>query len=369
MTNQDLSTLKKLAEEGNVDAMYELGIRHIEMRGVPAGTKTAQDGIMWLEAAADRGHTEAAFRLGEEYYFSRVPGMKNDDAKRNKAAADWYEVAQKSGDPKAGKSIIKAMQSYEIYSSGKTWEPSRPLHLSDTMTPPWAAVTPKPTTTGSKPSQRPQNNTETKKNPEEQRRAEEQKRREEAKAKQFAARLADYRAKRFAEEEAKVNGRRAKTITIKLLGIPVLVITFLSCGWLWENCADAVIMWCMIPLFLFGGSMMLLLYKPKYDPHLHPDIREQKCKNCAYCVDHYVNTITTTYEDGVEKSSNVTDVRHDHYECQHPSVKAVVQDGSSCKNFVHFIDAEFSQKYQKEQEQEKKRAAEAERLRKAGFRK
>ncbi|HEY5715449.1 MAG TPA: tetratricopeptide repeat protein [Psychromonas sp.] len=85
------STLQK-AEQGEVDAQYQLGEMYYSGTGVAQDYKAA---AKWYQKAAQQGNTKAQFQLGEMYY-SGTGVTQNYEA-----AAKWYREAALQGDARA----------------------------------------------------------------------------------------------------------------------------------------------------------------------------------------------------------------------------------------------------------------------------
>jgi uncharacterized protein len=85
------STLQK-AEEGDLDAQYQLGEMYYSGTGVVQDYKAA---AKWYQKAALQGDAKAQFKLAEMYYSGT--GV----AQHYKAAAKWYLQAALQGDAKA----------------------------------------------------------------------------------------------------------------------------------------------------------------------------------------------------------------------------------------------------------------------------
>lgn len=84
--------LRNAAMRGQPAAAYEVGIRLIEGNGIPQNT---EEGIQWLERAADAGLAPAHFRLGGLY--EKGLGVKKDlDVARR-----YYVIAAEKGHAKA----------------------------------------------------------------------------------------------------------------------------------------------------------------------------------------------------------------------------------------------------------------------------
>lgn len=81
-----------LAEQGNEDAQFNLGVMYDDGRGVK------QDGfeaVKWYRKAAEQGYEKAQFNLGNMYHYGR--GVKQDDVE----AVKWYRKAAEQGHAKA----------------------------------------------------------------------------------------------------------------------------------------------------------------------------------------------------------------------------------------------------------------------------
>ena len=88
--------LHKLAEKGNADAQYELGIMHHK------GDILVQDhfkAVNWIRKAAEQGHAEAQYNLGGAYYIGE--GVVKDTDK----AIEWLQKAAEQGHAEAQKTI------------------------------------------------------------------------------------------------------------------------------------------------------------------------------------------------------------------------------------------------------------------------
>ena len=85
----DITYLKKLADEGNVQAQYHLGILYIKGQEVQ---KNVFEAIPWLRRAAEQGHLDAQYRLGLLY----IHGNSAADARHwiNHAAQHGHRAAQ-----------------------------------------------------------------------------------------------------------------------------------------------------------------------------------------------------------------------------------------------------------------------------------
>ena len=79
---------KPLAEQGNVDAQYELGAMYEYGNIVPEDLKEA---VKWYTLAAKQGHGFSQVKLGFAYDTGR--GVPEDD----KTAIKWYRLAAEQG--------------------------------------------------------------------------------------------------------------------------------------------------------------------------------------------------------------------------------------------------------------------------------
>ena len=84
---------KKLAEQGDVEAQFNLGLSYDEGQGV---TQNYKEAVKWYRRAANQGDASAQFNLALMYYEGK--GV----AQSYKETAKWYRLAAKQGltDPK-----------------------------------------------------------------------------------------------------------------------------------------------------------------------------------------------------------------------------------------------------------------------------
>ena len=83
-----LQEFMPLAEQGNADAQYYLGLMYEYGKGVPKDDKTA---MKWWTLAAEQGNADAQIQLGGRYLLGeRVP---KDDV----YAYMWFNIAAASG--------------------------------------------------------------------------------------------------------------------------------------------------------------------------------------------------------------------------------------------------------------------------------
>ena len=86
---EDLQTLRKKAEAGDVVAQYNLGVRYANGEGVAADDVAA---VKWYRKAAEQGNNFAQNSLG--FMYANGKGIPEDDAE----AVKWYRKAAEQGD-------------------------------------------------------------------------------------------------------------------------------------------------------------------------------------------------------------------------------------------------------------------------------
>ena len=87
-----VAALRASAEQGDVDAQFNLGVMYAEGYGVPQDYVEAGT---WYRLAADQGDAKAQFNLGVMY--AEGYGVPQDAAE----AVAWYRLAAERGDPEA----------------------------------------------------------------------------------------------------------------------------------------------------------------------------------------------------------------------------------------------------------------------------
>lgn len=87
-----------LAELGDVEAQYNLGVLYDEGAGVEQDLAVAAD---WYRKAAEQGFIDAQTNLGTMYYYGQ--GVARD----YHAAAHWFQLAADQGDTEASKYLSK----------------------------------------------------------------------------------------------------------------------------------------------------------------------------------------------------------------------------------------------------------------------
>ena len=84
----ELETIKKAAEQGDVEAQLKLGFMYDQGIGVPEDDAEA---VRWYQMAAEQGHARAQSNLG--FMYDRGIGVPEDDAE----AVRWYQMAAEQG--------------------------------------------------------------------------------------------------------------------------------------------------------------------------------------------------------------------------------------------------------------------------------
>ena len=79
---------RKIAEQGNLDTQYTLGMMYAHGEGV---AKNEKEAVKWLRKVAEQGHAQAQNRLGMMYATGQ--GVTKND----KTAAKWYRKAAEQG--------------------------------------------------------------------------------------------------------------------------------------------------------------------------------------------------------------------------------------------------------------------------------
>ena len=84
----DFDETKALAEQGDVDAQYNLALMYRKGEGVPENDAEA---VKWYRKAADQGYAKAQYNLG--FMYANGDGVPENDAE----AVKWYRKAAEQG--------------------------------------------------------------------------------------------------------------------------------------------------------------------------------------------------------------------------------------------------------------------------------
>ena len=88
----DITALRKKAEQGDADAQFNLGLRYVSGEGVPKNHKEA---VKWYRLSAEQGFAKAQCNLGVCY------AKGKDVPQDNKEAVRWYRLSAEQGDVNA----------------------------------------------------------------------------------------------------------------------------------------------------------------------------------------------------------------------------------------------------------------------------
>ena len=83
-----LQLWRPLAEQGNAEAQYELGVMYFEGQGVAEDFKEA---AKWYQLAAEQGNAAAQFSIG--FMYAKGQGVAQDF----KEAVKWYLLSAEQG--------------------------------------------------------------------------------------------------------------------------------------------------------------------------------------------------------------------------------------------------------------------------------
>jgi hypothetical protein len=86
---RSIADLQTLANQGDADAQWQLGLRYHNGEGVPRSDSQA---MLWFQMAAEQGHVTAQSALGAYYWVGR--GVSRDLSK----SYFWSEIAMAQGD-------------------------------------------------------------------------------------------------------------------------------------------------------------------------------------------------------------------------------------------------------------------------------
>jgi TPR repeat protein len=116
-----LRLLRPLADHGNADAQYDLGLMYANAQGVVQDFREAEK---WFRIAAEQGHAAAQFNLGVMYVAGQV-------VPQNYVLAHvWFNLASAQGDQEAatGREIIARLmtpaQIAEAQKLARGWNPT-----------------------------------------------------------------------------------------------------------------------------------------------------------------------------------------------------------------------------------------------------
>ena len=103
---------RPLAEQGNANAQYNLGVMYANGNGVPQDDVEA---VKWYRLAADQGDADAQYNLGVMY--ANGTGVPQDDVEAYK----WWNLAAAQGDADArgNKEIVEKKMTKQQIAEGQ----------------------------------------------------------------------------------------------------------------------------------------------------------------------------------------------------------------------------------------------------------
>jgi len=111
----DIATLRLLADQGDQEAQYLIGLRYQYGEGVEPATTQA---VAWYQKAADQGHAEAQSYLAAMY--ADGEGVPQDDAQ----AVAWYRKAADQGYAAAARFWVVPMPLLAVTSCASPMAPA-----------------------------------------------------------------------------------------------------------------------------------------------------------------------------------------------------------------------------------------------------
>jgi TPR repeat protein len=110
-----IETIKKMAAEGNPDAMLQLGEKLIPEQGTDSG---ATEALQWLQKAADAGKTQAWYDLG--FIYANSAGVKEDLPR----AINYWKTGAEKGNADCQFSVGLVYQAGERIPGGVKADPA-----------------------------------------------------------------------------------------------------------------------------------------------------------------------------------------------------------------------------------------------------
>ena len=87
-----LKWYRKAAEQGNANAQFNLGVMYDQGQGTP---QSYPDALKWYRKAAEQGHVDAQYNLGVMYWFGQ------GTLQNHIMAHMWFNLSASQGDKKA----------------------------------------------------------------------------------------------------------------------------------------------------------------------------------------------------------------------------------------------------------------------------
>ena len=99
--DDEITSLKKVAEQSDPEAQFKLGVRYDDGNGVK---ESKEEAFNWYHKAAEQGHIQAQVFVGDRYYFG-------EGVEENKEEAfNWYHKAAELGHSKAQRCLSECYQ-------------------------------------------------------------------------------------------------------------------------------------------------------------------------------------------------------------------------------------------------------------------
>lgn len=91
---QALQWYRKAADQNHALAQFNLGIMYAKGQGVPLDDTEA---VTWIRKAAERGDAGAQFNLGVRYHRASLGGVRMDAVESRIEAYKWFQLAAAQG--------------------------------------------------------------------------------------------------------------------------------------------------------------------------------------------------------------------------------------------------------------------------------
>ncbi len=118
--DESLIWLTKAAEKGHVGAMEELGSRY------ELGFMDVKKSVYWYTKAAEAGNRSSMNRLGQAYLFGEL-GLVKDETKAN----DWYAKFKKAGEEEDWDRVRRSAQMGNTLAMESLGEKAEKTHTAD----------------------------------------------------------------------------------------------------------------------------------------------------------------------------------------------------------------------------------------------
>lgn len=109
----DFPHLKLMADNGDAEASFKVGMAYLTGTIYPGVEKNLEDGLLYLKQAAEKGHVHAVLAFGRALAQGMIyPGIEKD----SKNGLDYLKLAAKQGDPEVLFELGKALVTGKVYS-------------------------------------------------------------------------------------------------------------------------------------------------------------------------------------------------------------------------------------------------------------